>query len=285
MEMIKKTLHKYGFFRLAFPPGHFASPIPNFNEILQDDSLFNENQTIQDIQINEQEQLDLFDELLEIAAKAPYLNDNELRYHFENAMLGPIDGLMLYSMIHHYQPKKIMEVGSGYSSALMLDVNNRDRNNEMELTFIEPYPDRLKSLLREEDYGAVRIIEEKIQHVDLSIFDSLNANDILFLDTSHIVKTGSDVNFWLFNILPRLKSGVIIHIHDIFWPFEYPKEWIEQQKCYTELYLIRAFLMNNSDYSIKLFNSFIQFKKKIEIDSKLSILNSSKGGSLWIQKK
>lgn len=285
MEIIRRVLHKKGFFRLAFPPGHFASPIPNFKEILEDDSLFNQDQNILDIELNAQEQFELFDHLLQIALGAPYLKDHDLRYQFDNHMLGPIDGLMLYGILCHFNPQKIIEVGSGFSSALMLDVNNVHRNNEMELTFIEPYPDRLKSLLRKEDYSSVNILEKKIQDVDLSIFDSLSANDILFLDTSHIVKTGSDVNFWLFNILPRLKSGVIIHIHDIFWPFEYPREWIQQQKCYTELYLIRAFLMNNAAYEIKLFNHFIQYSKQDRITSTLPILNSSNGGSLWIQKK
>jgi hypothetical protein len=120
---------------------------------------------------------------------------------------------------------------------------------------------------------------------DLDEDEELDENDILFLDTSHIVKTGNDVTYWLFNILPVLKPGVIIHIHDIFWPFEYSKEWIENQKCYNEIYFIRAFLMNNNDYEILFFNSYVQneFKAKlIEID--LNLIDNS-GASLYLRKK
>ncbi len=119
--------------------------------------------------------------------------------------------------------------------------------------------------------------------MDLRIFDDLGGNDILFLDTSHIVKTGGDVTFWLFNILPRLKSGVIIHIHDIFWPFEYTEEWIKQQKCYNEIYLIRAFLMNNADYQILFFNSFMEKKYSDLIN--VPQLYKGNGGSLWLKKR
>lgn len=283
--MIRSLLKKYGLYRLAFPPGHFASPIPNPEEVLNDKQLFDEDQVIADINLNESGQMDLFSQFGDILNNNIYNNSSgDTRYHFENGMLGPMDGLMLYSMIRYFNPKKIVEVGSGYSSAIMLDVNNNFRNNDMDLTFIEPYPDRLKSLLREEDFSAVTILEEKIQQVDLTIFDALEANDILFLDTSHIVKTGSDVNFWLFNILPRLKPGVIIHIHDIFWPFEYPKEWIRQQKCYTELYLIRAFLMNNKDYEIQLFNNYLQKRYPEIVEKQLPVLMNTQGGSIWLKK-
>lgn len=283
--MIKKFLHSKGLYRLAFPPGHFASPIPDTSEILQQAHLFDKTQEVGDIEMNEEQQRTLFRELLEIARSAPYLGSGKHRYQFDNQMLGSMDGLMLYSMIHKFQPKNIIEVGSGYSSAIMLDVNNLERDNSMKLTFIEPYPDRLNSLLKDEDRRAAIILEQKIQEVDLEQFKSLGHNDILFLDTSHIVKTGNDVVFWLFNILPKLNSGVIIHIHDIFWPFEYPKHWIEQQKCYTEIYLIRAFLMNNPAYEILHFNSFIQYKERELIDRELPVLNQSEGGSLWIRKK
>lgn len=283
--MIRSLLKKYGLYRLAFPPGHFASPIPNPEEVLNDRQLFDEDQVIADINLNESGQMDLFSQFGDILNNNIYNNSSgDTRYHFENGMLGPMDGLVLYSMIRHFNPKKIIEVGSGYSSAIMLDVNNNFRNNDMDLTFIEPYPDRLKSLLRKEDYSSVTILEEKIQHVDLTIFHSLETNDILFLDTSHIVKTGSDVNFWLFNILPRLKPGVIIHIHDIFWPFEYPKEWIHQQKCYTELYLIRAFLMNNKDYEIQLFNNYLQKRHPEIVEKQLPVLMNTQGGSIWLKK-
>ena len=83
----------------------------------------------------------------------------------------------------------------------------------------------------------------------------------------------------------RLKKGVIIHIHDIFWPFEYPKEWIEKQKCYSEIYLIRAFLMNNNNYKIMLFNNFLQKMHGDLLNEIMPILMKTQGGSLWLRKQ
>jgi predicted O-methyltransferase YrrM len=199
-------------------------------------------------------------------------------------MFQRMDGTILYAMLNHLKPKKYYEVGSGFSSGLVLDMKEMFKL-DLKMTFIEPYPDRLESILKENDRLTTIIHKNKIQEIDVSVFEELDENDILFLDTSHIVKTGNDVTYWLFNILPVLKPGVIIHIHDIFWPFEYPKEWIVNQKCYNEIYFIRAFLMNNNDYEILFFNSYVQneFKAKlIEIDPNL-IDNS--GASLYLRKK
>jgi|SRR5690554_921308 len=283
-NIIRKILHSKGLYRLAVPPGHYASPIPDKKEVLKDERLFDTQQSIKDIELNSENQVLLLKQLISIANKSIYLkNDIKLRYTFDNSMICPIDGLMLYSMINHFQPKRIIEVGSGFSSAIMLDINEIERDEKMQLTFIEPFPKRLYSLLRKEDYGSIKIHEKKIQNVDLSIFNDLEENDILFLDTSHIVKSGSDVNYWLFNILPILQKGVIIHIHDIFWPFEYSREWIENQTCYSEIYLIRAFLMNNKDYQIILFNNYLQHKYSNELNKiNHSLINP--GGSLWLKK-
>jgi predicted O-methyltransferase YrrM len=283
--MIKTIFNKLGLYRLAFPPGHFASPIPNVTEIFDSKKLFDESQDIKDIELNIEKQIENIEALKEYIIDNPYEKPNLInRYKFENGMLGPMDGLVLFSVIRKYNPSRIVEVGSGYSSAIMLDVNNLYFGDKLKLTFIEPYPARLNSLLRDNDAQSVQIIEDKIQNVDLELFKNLEENDILFLDTSHIVKTGSDVNYWLFNILPILKTGVIIHIHDIFWPMEYPKEWIEQQKCYTEIYLIRAFLMNNSDYEIIVFNNFLQKKYNNHIIKISEKLTETQGGSLWLRK-
>jgi predicted O-methyltransferase YrrM len=283
--MLKQLLHKIGLYRLAFPPGHFASPIPDFNALLNDSSLFDEGREIHGIDFRLEKQVEALKELESALKGHPYHQASEaLRYGFNNGMLGPMDALILYAMLVQHKPKQVIEVGSGYSSAIMLDVNNTHRDDEMTLTFIEPYPSRLHSLLKKQDYQRAVILEQKIQDVNLDIFKALNENDILFLDTSHIVKTGSDVNFWLFHILPVLEPGVLIHIHDIFWPMEYPKEWIIQQKCYTELYLIRAFLMNNSAYEIQLFNNMLQQKSASVLNDIDPILMSSQGGSIWLKK-
>src|SRR5471032_1228815 len=108
------------------------------------------------------------------------------------------------------------------------------------MTFVDPEPDRLRLLLREDDARRATVIPQPVQQLDPRQFRHFGRNDILFIDSSHVSKIGSDVNYLFFEVLPRLASGVVIHVHDIFWPFEYPEEWFREGRCYNELYLVHA---------------------------------------------
>lgn len=119
--------------------------------------------------------------------------------------------------MRHYRPKKIIEVDCGFYSCLMIDVNNLFFESKISLSFIDPYPDLLLNLTNNEDDGKFRLIKSKLQDVPLSEFKSLSKNDILFLDSSHVSKFACDVNHYIFEILPILNKGVIIHIHDFFF--------------------------------------------------------------------
>jgi len=287
MKILKNIFQRYGFYRLSFPPGHYSSPIPDFEDVLRrSDEIFNKEVEIVGIDLKENDQSEFLKELLPFVKEYPYQlkKIDGYRYYYENSMFQQMDGLMLYSILRYFKPKNVIEIGSGFSSAIFLDVNNKIFNNEMKLTFIEPYPDCLFSLLNSSDSERVDIITDRVQNVSIEKYNQLNDGDFLFLDTSHILKTGSDISFWLFNILPRLKKGVIIHIHDIFYPFEYPKEWIEQQKCYNEVYLIHSFLMNNDSFEILLFNSWVKYKQIEWLKLNAPFCLNSEGGSLWIRK-
>lgn len=152
----------------------------------------------------------------------------------------------------------------------------------VDFTFIEPYPERLKSLLT--PYDKVRIIEENLQNVDLNIFSSLQAGDILFIDSTHVSKIDSDVNLYLFDILPRLKEGVLIHIHDIPYPFEYYKEWIYGGRAWNEAYMIRAFLQFNTSFKIKFWGPYFENIHKELYFERMPLCAKCSGGSLWLQK-
>lgn len=132
-------------------------------------------------------------------------------------------------MLRYPQPNKVIEVGSGYSSALVLDVNTKYFANKLDLTFAEPFPKLLEELVNDNDARKINAIESPIQDVPVDLFAKLDRNDILFIDSTHIVKTHSDVVFEINEILPVLKPGVIIHFHDIFYPFEYPSHWIYRE--------------------------------------------------------
>ncbi len=138
-------------------------------------------------------------------------------------------------MIRHLRPRRYLEIGSGWSTALALDTNDQWLDGSMRVTCIEPYPDDLNKLLRPED--DVEVLSRGVQGVELERFADLEPGDILFIDCSHVVKTGSDAHYLITRVLPIVPVGVYIHIHDIFWAFEYPDEWVYEGRAWNEAYL------------------------------------------------
>lgn len=269
------------------PPGHFYSPIVNIPEIKEREHKIwdKEISSIKGINLNCEEQLTLLGQLSNYYHEIPFKENKTegLRYYYENGLYSYTDAIILYSFIRHYKPKRIIELGSGFTSAVMLDVNELYFENKIALKFIEPYPSRLLSLIKDGDNDDNKLIVQNAQDVDLELFKSLENGDILFVDSTHIVKTGSDVNYILFSILPILKKGVLIHFHDIFFPFEYPKKWVYGGHNWNETYFVKAFLMYNDSFKIKLFSHFLHtFHKEAFKDMPLSYKNI--GGNIWIEK-
>jgi len=151
-------------------------------------------------------------------------------------------------------------------------------------TFIEPYPDRLDLILRETDRAATRIITKPVQDIEPTLFDELQNNDFLFIDSSHVAKFGSDVNYLYFEILPRLQPGVIVHVHDIYWPFEYPLQSIRDGIAWNEAYLLRAFLCFNDKYDILFWTPYAGEKWRDEILARAPAYMKNTGASLWIRR-
>lgn len=140
----------------------------------------------------------------------------------------------------------------------MMETNARYLGNSLNLTFIEPSPEeRFNNLVTE---GKFSLVKQKLQEVQIETFKSLDRNDILFIDSSHVVKFGSDLSYLFFHILPALNEGVIIHFHDVFFPFEYPVEWLKQGRYWNEAYFLRAFLQYNSCFEIMLYTSYLEGK-------------------------
>jgi predicted O-methyltransferase YrrM len=181
-------------------------------------------------------------------------------------------------------PKRVIEVGSGFSSALMLDVNDRFLNGQTEFTFIDPNGERLNEVLRPNDFSKARIIAQAVQRVPLSIFQELQANDILFIDSSHVSKAGSDVNYLYFEVLSRLAPGVLVQVHDVFWPFEYPCDWIREGRAWNEAYLLRAFLSFNANFEIVFWAPYAAERWRDLIASRMPDYMENTGASLWLRR-
>ncbi len=282
-----KANHLYAHFKTQFAPGHFYSPYPNLKDIAErKDTIFNRRkQKIEGIDIREHQQLQLLKKISKFYKRFPYQakRTKKLRYFLGLHAYSYTDGLILFCMLLYLKPKKIIEIGSGYSSALMLDTKQLFMNN-LKLSFIEPYPELLLKLTKSGDKRNYQLIDKPLHEVDPAIFANLDAGDILFIDSTHVAKPGSDVNQIYFKILPSLQKGVIIHIHDVFYPFEYPIEWIMETRAWNEDYLLRAFLYNNKDYKILLFNDFLNVHHKKLLDELMPLSAKNGGGSLWLQK-
>jgi len=270
--------------KLFAPPGHFYSPIVAVEEVDRPALEAAYARDPAEIDMNYPGQLAMLRRLAaHFSAFPPHGAGSAARFRAPNAQFSLGDAKLLAAFIAEFRPRHIIEVGSGHSSAVILDTMER-LGVSPECTLVEPYTERLRSLLRPGDLERVRLIEEKVQAVDLALFDTLGEDDILFLDTSHVGKTGSDVLHEIFAVLPRLKPGVLVHFHDVFVGFEYPLPWVvEENRSWNEIYLLRAYLANNPKWRIELHANSLEprFPGKFrEIAPGYSV----DGASLWLRK-
>ncbi len=275
--------------RLFVPPGHFYSPVVNVAEVRP---MFSQKavppQELPAITVDRSAMLALWQRLLPYLKDMPFPDDptSGFRYYFKNTAFSYGDGSILSAMLRLLRPKRLVEVGSGYSSACAIDTIDRFLGGNVAVSFVEPYPELLIKLLGEDAQRRVKIHPVGVQHADLSIFTALEAGDFLFIDSTHVMKTGSDVCHELFTILPALKPGVFIHIHDIFWPFEYRADWVlDENRSWNELYGLRAFLMYNAAFEIVFFNDYFVKHHCDRVMADYPTLMKNSGGSIWLRKK
>ena len=266
-------------------PVHFYQPIPATWDISE--HVFKTPKSFAGINFREKEQIELLkqfskyaDELIDIPLKS---TSDKKQYYYENDFYGQMDAIIYYSMIREFIPKKIIEVGSGFST--MIASQAATKNGNTFITSIEPFPNKiLKSGLP----NMKELIEDKVQNVSIDQFKKLQKNDILFIDSSHISTIGSDVNYLFLEVLPQLNSGVLIHIHDWLFPYEYFHQWIVERKLFwNEMYLVHAFLIGNYDYEILLSNYYLIRNHFDVFRGSFPFVQETTGGSgsLWLRKK
>lgn len=277
-----------GSVKIFVPAGHYCSPIVDPQELKSSTfETYRANDKVLGVTIDLDRMETLFRDMMSLSPTLPMpeLAVDTQRYHLQNTMYGIGDAGILSAMIHYLKPSRIIEVGSGFSSAVTLDTLDM-LGLDAHCTFIEPYTSRLESILRPADRDRVDIIQRNVQDVDLQTFSKLGHNDILFLDTTHVSKTGSDVNFEIFEVLPRLSSGVIIHFHDVFDKFEYPDQWVyEENRSWNEIYMLRAFLMYNRDFEVIYANDSFAKNRRAVVEQFRPALLRNPGGGLWLRKR
>jgi hypothetical protein len=286
----------------AFPPGHFYSAIPSLPEVMERASaIFSKSADIRGIESNIEAQIQTLKNFKAMEANpAFYLEQGKRRFNIENDNFSYDDAPILHCMMRQLRPKKVIEIGSGNSSACMLDTSEFYLSDSVEFSFIDPNCDNLRKNLLEKDFARITILEQPIQKVDLSIFSALRSNDLLFVDSSHVMKVGSDLHTILFEVLPMLSPGVCIHFHDVRYPFQYPKDDVMNGVFWNEAYLLRAFLMNNENYEIAFWLNCLINAQRPEVTDLLEFFPlsgwakrfnkgvndfSSAGGSIYITKR
>ena len=270
---------------------HFYEPIPDTRTLK--DELWLKHSDMVGVEMNEEGQVNLLSQFSS-KFKDEYENFPRFKisipyqYYVNNGTFESVDGEILYCMIRHFKPKKIFEIGSGNSTYLAAQAvlrNKEEDGKECELIAFEPYPN---DVLRAGFPGLSKLIPTKIEDVALSKFDELKKNDILFIDSSHVLKIGSDVQYEYLEMLPRLNKGVIVHLHDIFLPAEYPKEWVLRLHIFwTEQYLLQAFLAFNNAFEVLRGGSYMHLKHPDKLEAAFASYKREERwpGSFWMRRK
>lgn len=270
---------------LAANPGHFYSPIVD-----PDDSLVQRALTGQpagSLPFSASTVLEWLERIVAHYETQPFPVERTegRRFWLENPGFSYSDAITLQALVRELRPSRYIEVGSGYSSCAVMDLNDL-LGGGIDATFIDPNPETLLNLLEGDDPYRSRIKRHRLQEVPLETFTALAENDVLFLDTSHVAKTASDVNDYLFRIFPALQPGVVVHVHDIFYPFEYLSQWVRDfKRSWNEIYFLRAFLTANPDWEVLFFNDWVYRVHPELIADRMPLCLRNRGGSLWMRKR
>lgn len=207
-------------------------------------------------------------------------------FYFDQQSFRSPDPELLFCMIRTHQPKRIIEIGSGMSTLMAMAACGRNRETGgggCRITAVDPYPrDSLLDALPE----WVELVRERVETVAPERFLDLEADDILFIDSSHVVRTGGDVVFELLEVLPRLRSGVVVHVHDVFLPAEYPRSWVMDRHWFlSEQYLLQAFLTFNYRVRVLWAGSYMHLSHPGLLENAFPAYRSDREwpGSFWFR--
>ncbi|MEQ1860853.1 MAG: class I SAM-dependent methyltransferase [Chthoniobacteraceae bacterium] len=270
-----------------YAPGDFYSPLLDLAALERDPDAFlaGAKRGWECIDLRPDAQRELLAKFLTLENPLPLAAEPAppRRYGWNNPFFLFTDAWALARLLGVVRPRRVIEVGSGWSSAVMLDARDHFGLEDTEWTFIEPYPARLESLLRPEDRRAVTLRAEPVQRVPDEVFADLAAGDVLFIDSSHVGKVGSDLADLLVRVLPRLAPGVWIHFHDVAYPGPYPPAWLREGRAWNEVLFIQTLLLGGSRFQVEWFNA----QAGRLFHDQLAPLHPTRdrwgGGSLWLR--
>jgi predicted O-methyltransferase YrrM len=268
-------------------PRSFYSPIPEPGELPEE--IWTQPSQMAGIDLRVEEQLRFLEHDL-----APYLREfnpprlasaSTTEFYLENGSYESVDAETLYAIVRQAKPSRMIEVGSGFSTlvAARACVANAADGVPTELIAVEPYP---RAFLEHRVEGLARLERRRATELPIEFFDALDSGDILFVDTTHVVKTGGEVNRIVLDVLPRLRGGVLVHFHDVFLPWEYPREWLEQLDYFwTEQYLLQAFLTMNDEFEVVFAAHHLGRTYPERVAASIPSFRPGCGGAFWLRRK
>ncbi len=243
-------------------PVHYYSPIPDIVELQKTKSMWARKSEMPGVSMDLEEQTHNLRSIC-----LPYQNEyagnriyREASSKGFGAGYGYIEAQALHGVIRHCKPGHVVEIGSGVSTCCILnalEMNESETGQTTGITCIEPYPSaRLVELAR------ISLLKQKVQTVPLELFTNMRSADLLLIDSSHVVKPGSDVNFLILEVLPRLQAGVIVHFHDISLPYDYSRRTLQTFLHPTETSLLHGFLIFNERAKVMFCLSHLHYERK-----------------------
>ena len=222
-----------------------------------------------------------------LAAQAPFPfpsveTGNPADYHTGNPNFSALDAWALQGMLRHLKPSRVVEVGCGWSSLVTARVNRECFRGALHVTCIEPHP---PDFLAGGIDGIAHLIDAPVEELPLSTFEALDDGDVLFIDTSHVVKTGNDVQFLFQEVVPRLRPGVVVHVHDIFLPREYPEHWVFEGRAWNEQYLVESFLAFNTAFEVQLGIGWLSAHRPDVLAAAAGDAVVGGGCSMWLRRR
>ncbi|OAI55813.1 hypothetical protein AYO49_01050 [Verrucomicrobiaceae bacterium SCGC AG-212-N21] len=272
-----------------YPAGSYYSPIPSQSDIRERFDRTPEAVVMPEIDLRRDDQRALLDALQPHYDRLPFTQEPSpsQRYSLASECFGQGNGIVLHAFLRHFQPKRIVEIGSGSSSMLIMDTLAAVGDVNTQVTFIDGWPDnirRLESQLTAKERQRCTVLGQRVQEVSLEVFRSLQAGDLLFVASSHVMKYGSDVERIIFEVLPALAPGVLVRFHNVYFPFEYPREWLLQGRFWNESPFLRAFLAFNAAWRIRYFDQYAAREFKEHLHARMPLVLIHPGSGIYLER-
>jgi predicted O-methyltransferase YrrM len=277
---------------LHLTPNNFYSPIPDTRTLRP--ALWQPRAELPGVDLRERAQIELLAELsaayraeYDALPREPARRGEPPRFYLRNRRFAAVDAEIAYAMVRHSKPRRVVEIGSGLSTLLLLEAvraNERDGTHG-EVLACEPYPD---DYVREAAADHRLTLEASpLQDLPLDVFADLGKGDIVFIDSTHVCRIGSDVQYELLEILPRLAPGVLVHLHDIFLPAEYPHDWVvRHHRFWNEQYVLQAFLAFNTTFEVVWGSSLMHLRHPRRLSEAIASYDepTQHPGSFWLRR-